>query len=372
MSWRIQAIELSFDVQVAFRLDASRDIGIGHAVRCLALGHALGMRGARVRYVCRQLPASLRAQLESQGQELALLGGAGEAQALNELAHSRFLGASQSRDAEDALKALANEHWDWLIVDHYSVDSRWESTMRAVASRIMVIDDLADRVHDCDILLDQNLHSQMLTRYTGNVPPKTRLLLGPSYALLRPQFRHWRKRTSPRRGPVRRILVMFGGADSPDLTGVALRALERVVHVDLRVDVVVGAEHPRLAQTRDACAAAGYACHVQTAHMAELMAAADLAVGAGGSACWERCCLGLPAICASFADNQTEVAEALQSAGACMFLGDRAAATEVRFEAAVAALCGDDARLREMSSRAFALVDGCGTERVCDVLVGRA
>jgi len=297
--------------KVAFRVDASAQIGTGHFMRCLTLAYELTQRGAQIRFVSRHLPEYLANLLAAKGYELAMLDSAENDADLDELAHAHWLGCSQAQDAKDAIKALSDSVWDWLIVDHYALDSRWESRLRQTAPKILVIDDIADRQHDCDILLDQNYYADMNTRYAGKVPDHCRLLLGPRYALLREEFRQLREQLEPRTGSVHRILVFFGGMDADNYTGRAIQALTDIGVADMQVDVVIGAQHPCREAIEAACLRHHFTCHVQTSRMAELMAAADLSIGAGGGATWERCSLGLPAIAISTAENQRrQVADA--------------------------------------------------------------
>lgn len=298
-------------VKVAFRVDASSQIGTGHFMRCLALADELKQRGAQSRFVSRSLPEHLRSMLDAKGHEFALLDSVQDNDVLGDFAHAHWLGASQAQDAADSIQALSDGAWDWLIVDHYALDARWESVLRCTTRQIMVIDDIADRQHDCDVLLDQNFYTEMQTRYTGKVPAHCQLLLGPHYALLREEFRRVRELVKPRIGSVKRVLVFFGGIDADNYTWRAIEALYGANIPDLHVDVVIGTQHPCCEQIKTACMQHGFVCHVQTDRMAELMAGADLAIGAGGSATWERCCLGLPTLTICVADNQhKQVAEA--------------------------------------------------------------
>jgi|CXWL01.1.fsa_nt_gi UDP-2,4-diacetamido-2,4,6-trideoxy-beta-L-altropyranose hydrolase len=291
-------------MKIAVRVDASVQIGTGHFMRCLTLAEGLKQRGAQIRFVSRHLPEHLRGILVGNGHEFVLLENTNNHATLDELAHAHWLGVSQAQDATDTIGVLSGETWDWFIVDHYALDARWESALRQTAKRIMVIDDIADRQHDCDVLLDQNLYADMETRYTGKVPAHCQLLLGPRYALLRDEFRKLHEQVKPRDGPVKRVLVFFGGVDADNFTGRAIEALSAMDIPGLHVDAVIGAQHPCREQIKAACVQYGYICHVQTDRMAELMANADLAIGAGGSATWERCCLGLPTLAICVADNQ--------------------------------------------------------------------
>lgn len=291
-------------MNVAFRVDASSKIGTGHLMRCLTLADALKQRGANCRFVSRHLPDHLRSMLVAKGHEFTHLDSVQNDMALDELAHAHWLGVSQAQDAADSIQALSDKVLDWLIVDHYALDSRWESMLRQIAKRILVIDDIADRQHDCDVLLDQNLYSDMNSRYGGKVPSHCKLLLGPRYALLRDEFRQLREHVKPRTGQVKRVLVFFGGMDTDNYTARAIEALASIGSHDVDVDVVIGAQHPYRERIEVVCAEQRFVCHVQTSRMAELMALADVAIGAGGSATWERCCLGLPTLTLCVAGNQ--------------------------------------------------------------------
>ncbi|MDP3876923.1 MAG: UDP-2,4-diacetamido-2,4,6-trideoxy-beta-L-altropyranose hydrolase [Methylobacter sp.] len=298
-------------MKVAFRVDASVQIGTGHFMRCLTLANELNQRKAQIRFVSRHLPEYLANQLEVKGYELARLDSAENEAAFDELAHAHWLGCNQAEDAKDAINALSDSVWDWLIVDHYALDCRWESRLRQAARKILAIDDLADRQHDCDALLDQNFYADMNTRYAGKVPDHCRLLLGPRYALMREEFRQFRDQVESRKGLVQRILVFFGGMDADNYTGPAIQALIDMGVSGIHVDVVIGAQHPYRKAIETVCLQHHFTCHAQTNRMAELMAAADLSIGAGGGATWERCSLGLPTMAICTAENQRrQVADA--------------------------------------------------------------
>lgn len=296
-------------MRIAIRADASLQMGSGHVMRCLALAEALRANGAAVRFVCRHLPESLAALVRQHGHELALLPAVvGDGKFMpspGDPPHAAWLGVDQARDARETRDALADcPHWDWLVVDHYGLDARWEGALRPVTDAILVIDDLADRPHDCNVLLDQNYYENSANRYDNRVPAGCSRLLGPRYALIRSEFRELRRNVVPRDGAVRRLLVFFGGMDPGNATGVALEAISRLDRSALLVDVVIGKEHPACREIELTCRELGLSCHVQTPHMARLIAEADLAIGAGGTATWERCAFGLPTMTFCLADNQ--------------------------------------------------------------------
>jgi UDP-2,4-diacetamido-2,4,6-trideoxy-beta-L-altropyranose hydrolase len=300
-------------MKIAFRTDATNQIGTGHFIRCLTLADELKEQGAQICFISRNLPNHFRDMLAAKGMKLLSLINSVSAAPIDDLAHSAWLGISQAQDAQDTIQALAGQTCEWLVVDHYALDARWENAMRKTAKRIMVIDDLADRQHDCELLLDQNFYADMQTRYSGKVPAHCQLLLGPQYALLREEFRKLREQIKPRTGKVKKLLVFFGGVDADNYTGLAIKALADMALKEVHVDVVIGAQHPCRAEIETNCAALGFVCHVQTDKMAELMAFADLAIGAGGTATWERGCLGLPTYAICTADNQQrQVTDAAQ------------------------------------------------------------
>ena len=314
--------------QLVIRADASTSIGGGHVQRCL----------------------SLAAELRARGWRCALMTGAETA----------------------AIVPLPDwlELWrvpgtaDLLIVDHYGLSAPWETDFRSRARRVLVIDDLADRPHDCDLLLDQAA-GRRPDDYLALTPPHCRFLLGPSFAILRPDFVRRRAESLARRtAPGRRLLINFGAADPENLAGRTLEALAATGgHFD--ADVVCGASSEHVPHLRKIAAAlpGDVVIHGHVADMAGLMVGADLAIGAGGSASWERCALGVPAIVLTLADNQAWTARALVDAGAALNPSSIADAARQALD-----LMGEPGRLQKMAARAASLCDGRGAERVADAI----
>lgn len=336
-------------------------------MRCLTLAHELKKQGTQICFISRNLPIHLSDMLTEKGMEYLPLRIDEAKEAVDELACARWLGTSQARDAEATLQALANQTWDWIVVDHYALNKSWERIIRGSCKKLMVIDDLADRQHDCDVLLDQNYYADMKTRYVTKVPAHCQLLLGPRYALLREEFRTLRERVKVRTGDVKKILVFFGGVDADNYTSFAMQAL---VELDSKqqVDVVIGAQHPNLEQIKQACINHGFICHIQTTRMGELMAEADLAIGAGGSASWERCCLGLPGLLVAVAGNQIDIVKALASVGACHYVEEKDAVNLSSVKHLINELLVAPDQVLSISQQAFSLVDGLGVKRVSETL----
>ena len=347
--------------KILFRADASLEIGTGHVMRCLTLAKAL--KGADCAFVCRAHEGNLIDYIRDQGFEVLSLP-MGDAS-------GDWLGASWQ---EDAAQTAATGQHDLLIVDHYALDARWESAMRPHTSRLMVIDDLADRPHDCDLLLDQNL-GRKAQDYTALVGPETPLLLGPAYALLRPEFAALRAKSLARRGDgLKTLLITMGGVDQHNVTGDILAALKgSALPGGTNIKVVMGPHAPHLAKVQTAATALPWPCKVLVgvSNMAELMAGSDLAIGAAGSTSWERCCMGLPTLALVLADNQQEAAGFLEAAGAVRLLGDaRGAGWQARLLAALENLTPETRAALSQSARAIA--DGKGAERCAAAMSARA
>lgn len=311
--------------RVVFRADASVQMGTGHIMRCLSLADALSEQGAQCSFVCREHPGHLIELIRRRGFAVhALPFQAMPMQHAPEPPHADWLGADWQRDAQETAEALGGQAVDWLVLDHYALDRRWELALRPQARRMLVIDDLADRSHDCDVLLDQNWFGDLTSqRYRDLVPARCQCLLGPTYALLKPEYALLRQQRKEADGRVSRVLVFFGGSDPSNETAKALQALTHPDFAELAVDVVLGPNHPDVqgvvgGAARRPCTTV----HQALPSLAPLMLQADLMLGAGGSTTWERMCLGLPAIVVSVAANQTPINQALMRDGYIQFLGE--------------------------------------------------
>lgn len=359
-------------MRVVFRTDASQLIGSGHVVRCLSLADELRARGEEVLFVCRELAGNLNRLIEEKGYDLCRLPAPdGNDSVLNWNKHATWLGVDWQQDAKETQSFLQSvvDKIDWLVVDHYALDKAWETTFRSMVGKIMVIDDLADRQHDCDLILDQNFYLEPESRYENLVPVKSARLLGQHYALLRPEFHELRNQIRSRDGVVKNILVFFGGVDATNETAKTLRAIATLGRDDLTVNVVVGSGNLHQQEVRGLCEELNnVSFHCQVSNMAELIANADLAVGAGGSVTWERLCLGLPALVMSIADNQTAIAEDCGRSGLHVYLGQASDVSQTVLAAALQTALQSPALLMSLSMQAMRAVDGKGLARVVQQL----
>jgi UDP-2,4-diacetamido-2,4,6-trideoxy-beta-L-altropyranose hydrolase len=363
-------------MKVVFRADASLQIGNGHVMRCLTLAAALRKQGTECHFICREHPGNLIDQVRNRGFAVAALAeGHPNFQPATQddrslPTHAPWLGVDWQTDAEATRDVLQSLSPDWLVVDHYALDYIWEQALRSHCAQLMAIDDLADRPHDCDILLDQNL-SREAADYAGLVPATCRILAGTRYALLRPEFSALREYSLRRRSPphLQRLLITMGGADQSDAAGRVLDVLRRYpLPHDCHITVIMGPHAPWLEQVQARTVNLPWPCDVKVGvdNMAELMADSDLAIGAAGGTSWERCVLGLPALIVITAENQRPGAMALSEAHAAIVIGE-VNSIEACLPKQISAL--DGTKLAQLSEAASLLVDGHGTLRVMSVLL---
>lgn len=360
-------------MKVAFRVDASLSIGTGHVARCLTLATYLAENAVTCHFIMRELPGDMVDHVRQRGFAVSSLSGhevpEGD-QASGAAVRAAF---DWVGDAEQTCAVLdAAGGWDWLVVDHYALDAKWEAACASHVRNLLVIDDLADRPHRCDLILDQNLQTEA-GRYDDLVSPDAVTLLGPRFALLRPEFSSMRARTlRGTQDAVGKILVFMGGVDRLNFTQQALEAIENVRDLtSISVDVVVGKGSPNSSAIARWCAHREWVhFHHGSDSMAALMAAADLSIGAGGGASWERCCVGLPAILVAVAPNQRPGSEALAMAGAALFVGEPDGLDPETLESALKLLIENFYARAHMSQSAAAVTDGRGVQRVAAYLLG--
>ena len=319
-------------------------------MRCAALAAELSRRGAYVRFVCRRLEGDLIAMVERSGFDVSTLVGAEP--------------DDDIVDAEQICGALGGAlAFDWIVVDHYRLGKAWENRVRQVAHRILAIDDSFDRDHSCELLLNQNL-------VRGPPVEDDAMLIGPRFALLREEFASRRRQGTMVRPlqDVQNILICFGGADPANHTAAAIEALTSTRAAIARVEVAIGASH----RARDAlvarCGELGFAVLDPAGCLADAMAMADLAIGAGGTMSWERACLGTPTLAFGIAVNQAKVLEALIAGGFAVGIPHMPEPDSAMMGKWIDLCLSSPSMLRGLGTRSAALTDGAGAARVADRL----
>jgi UDP-2,4-diacetamido-2,4,6-trideoxy-beta-L-altropyranose hydrolase len=334
--------------------DAGPQVGGGHVMRCLTLARALAERGAECAFVESRAAAPILRRFGWPAQTLLAMVATEDVEAL--VAHAR--------DFADHFRP------DVIVVDHYGVGADEQATLRADGRKLAVIDDLADRAHACDLIVDPGF-GRRREAYDGLVPEGTERLVGPSYALVRPEFPDARPRALSRRakhGPVRRGLVSLGLTDVGGVTARVVEALAPILG-DARLDIVVGSEAPSL-PALEAVVEEDRRLHlwIDSAEMGSLMADADIAVGAGGSSTWERAAVGLPAVTLALAPNQAPMLGRLAAAGYTLAI-DAGPGLAGRLAEAWGRLAADPALRWRLAERSSELCDGHGAARVAEAVL---
>jgi len=307
-------------MKVIFRVDASLRMGTGHVMRCLTLAQVLKENGADAEFICRKHKGNLIDKIRLSGFNVHELEVFEETEVDNKLAHSHWLGATQQQDADDCIEILKAEKPNWIIVDHYALDEQWQERLKPYYEKLMVIDDLADRKHQCDILLDQN-YGRSCKDYEAFVSESTKLLMGAQYSLLRPEFEQWRQYSLNRRKETnfKSLLINMGGVDTDNITEKIVERLRAAnLPKDIIITIIMGKTAPHLQSVKGCASKLPYRSEVKIGvdNMAEIMANSDIAIGASGATSWERCCLGVPTIQLITAYNQEFIAQKLDKINA--------------------------------------------------------
>lgn len=363
-------------MKLAIRADASVEIGIGHVMRCLTLADRVRALGGACLFVCRPTNGNMIDAIQSRGHSVA------EIQDTDNFAYgdhpnppdnAHWLGGNWQTDA-DFTQIVASEFGaECLIVDHYALDKEWERRVRYGGVKILAIDDLADRPHDADVLLDQNF-GRLASAYDDLVRPECLRLIGTTYAILRPEFAELRQAALEKRlekSERNRLLISMGGIDKDNASGAILGALSRLEKVEeFQVSVVLGSAAPWLQEINFQAASLPFQTTVlvNVTDMAELMFQSDLCLGAGGSTTWERCCLALPTAMAVLADNQRETTDAIVQKGQALALDVANTANLERQLSEVIALMSDKCAYQDLAQKCAEITDGGGAQRVVDTL----
>ncbi|OMC89146.1 UDP-2,4-diacetamido-2,4,6-trideoxy-beta-L-altropyranose hydrolase [Viridibacillus sp. FSL H7-0596] len=341
-------------MQIFIRTDASIQIGSGHVMRCLTLAKQLKKNNVIVKFVCRNIEGNMIDYIAQQGFGVFTL------TEVNTNSHWDWTREHWLEDAKETISVIQFEqnNVDMLIVDHYSMDLQWEQQLRPFVKNIMVIDDLADRKHDCDLLLDQNYYLNMEHRYKNLVPKDCIQFLGPNNALLRVEFLDINPAEISKDGSIKNILIFFGGSDSTGETLKALYALEKFMKKNITFNVVIGSANPFKEQIKFYCDQYdNINLHCNIDYMARLMTYADLAIGAGGTASWERIYLRLPAIVVILAKNQLELTAALAYTGAIQSIGETQNVSQLDIQEHVQLLINNPRIIRKMIGRCSSIIN---------------
>jgi UDP-2,4-diacetamido-2,4,6-trideoxy-beta-L-altropyranose hydrolase len=359
-------------MKIIFRVDASSRIGSGHVVRCLTLAKILKKKGADCRFISRNHKNNMIEKIERMNFKVIILPRPIREKKTknikkNKLDYSNWLGVSWKDDATQTINVLNKEKIDWLVVDHYGIEKKWEKKLRPYIDKIMVIDDLANRKHECDLLLDQNLTANFKNRYKKLLPKNCYSFLGPEYALLQDEYKEKHLSAISRNGAIKRILVYFGNVDSNNLTEKAIKSFLKLKRKDIKLDLVINSQSLKKKKIETLSKKnTNISVKSDLTSLASLILKADIAIGACGSTSWERCCLGLPAIVITVAENQKLVAKELHKRGLINWIGHY---DKINISTIYNALDNIiDHNLQTWSNTCMLVTDGCGAGKIANIL----
>jgi len=334
---------------LVFRADSGMRIGWGHIMRCFSLGQIFKEKNVQVSFITKKLPNNISYFLEKNGFNIFYLN------------KKKYCWKEDAIQTKKIIEDFGNI--DWLVVDNYGLDIKWEKILKPYVKKLMAIDDMTLRVHECDLLLDQNYYENTKKLYFGFVPKECKILIGPKFALIRNEFHLMRKKLKARDGKINRILVSFGGSDHINEILKVINAIKKLDYNEINIDLVVTNSNKNLLKIKKFFSTSpNIIIHHQNFNMAELMKNADLAIGAGGSSTWERCCMGLPSIVSVFAKNQLQLTKEMRKKGCIVNLGISKKISSKDYTNAIKHL--NKSTLSKMSKNGLKLVDGKGTSRV--------
>ena len=351
-------------MNIVFRVDSSTQIGTGHAMRCLTLAKEL-KKNFNVQFICRDREGCLIGKIQSEGFKTYVLPKVDEKSFFSNLG---WLGTTEEIDASESARILKKIKPDWLIIDHYGIGKNWHKSLSQFAKKILVIDDLANRQYQCDILLDQNFYNDSNKRYNNLVSHNCMLLLGPKYALLREEFKN--RSFQSFKSDINQIMIYFGGSDLRNNTLKALQGIQLSQIQDVKVNVITNPGSPYLNKIKKFSSKYNnIICFDFVDNMAEMMENSDLYIGSAGTTTWERCCMGLPSIVIGVAENQMEPMEAMKKAEMTFFLGSDKSVTNSQISDLLNTIFNDTSVLKKMRKKNLKLVDGLGASRCVSAML---
>lgn len=334
---------------IVFRADGGSELGIGHIMRCLTLADRFNFIGFKILFISSPFERALQQKIIDRGFEL------------------RFIEENKGSDSEQCINILKNYFTKTLVVDHYSIDKSWEKQLKDSVGELVVIDDLANRDHDCDFLID-SAYGRSKRDYEKLVNASCKLLLSTDYIILRPEFSNMRSLALNKRENttgINRILINFGGTDTLNLSIPCLKILKRVGFIG-GIDILISSASSNLVELQSVCSnLSGVVLHVDSTNVAELMLNSDLAIGSLGTSTWERCSLGLPCISLVVAENQSNIAIQLDKYGAIELTTIQA--VEDNVVSYIKSFNTEKWRL--LSDKAFTLCDGDGVKNIMNSIL---
>lgn len=323
-------------------------------MRCLALAQAWRDAGGRAVFASAVTTNAIQSRLDAESCEIATVSGA----------------PGSEDDAHATITRAAREGARWVVVDGYHFGHEYQKRLTEAGCKVLFLDDYGHAgEYPADLVLNQNVTADPVL-YSKRAS-RTRLLLGPQYALLRREFNRWRawERSIP--AVCVRLLVTMGGSDPEDLTSRVIQALLLAGLNELAVTILVGGSNPNFSRLQEQAKAANVRAEFlrDVSDIGSVMAGADAAVSAAGTTCHELCLLGLPALLVDVSDNQNPIARELDRRECAIHIGGRHIAPD-KLSEGIKLLIGSQHLRASLSNHARQIVDGRGAHRIVSVLCG--
>lgn len=352
------------NAEIAIRCDYSPLIGSGHFFRCLTLANKFEELGKRVVFASANPDPRSIFSVDFPYAWVQLKSDTVTPNIVDDCSHAHFRVFTQEQDAALFADAFTGSYFEWIIVDHYGLDRKWHEACRSLTSGICVIDDLADRHHDCDILIDQTRVGASINIYADKVPSHCKMCIGPQYALLQPEYS---KRHSSRhiRKKVKHVLIFFGGADLKGMTKKCIEVINDPLFDDIKFTVITGALS---AHTFESMTKPNITIEHHVRDIVALLDEVDIAIGSCGTHSFERACLGVPAICIPVAENQFNIYAMLKSLGAILAVDYDCPNAIGQIKNHLSVLIENPSLIEKISSKAYDLTDGYGVEKITNMM----
>lgn len=372
----IQKIRKKEKLKILFRTDGSSLIGLGHLSRCLTLANYFKSIGMNCTFVCRESDIKLKNIIDIEGHSVKVLNKTYKISTGiedTEVPHSSWLETDWETDAFETINSISGNNFDILFIDHYSLDYKWINLIREHVKKVVVIDDLADRVLNCDFLIDQTL-GRDISDYKDLLGPSSISLVGSKFSILRPEFIQKIDEAKVKRqetSKVKTILISLGGVDKDNITKKIIESLLKYKFVkDLQINVVLGAGSSHFDDIKSfADLKSNVKVFFNIKNMSDFILDADLAFGAGGSSSWERCVLGLPSINVVLSKNQEKISSALEESHLGFNIGYWSESKTKEILEKLSQLRDDASIWHKFSKNCFNITDGKGIKRISKVIM---
>ena len=332
--------------RIYFRCDASTSIGSGHVIRCITLANFLKKKKFDTIFISKKLNGNLFSLILKEKHKIISLSKK----------------STMKNEVKEIFKKLKNfnNKKDWMVVDHYSIGKKWESKIITKIPKLFVIDDLCDKFHLGNVLLNQNYLPGIKKKYRKVLSSKTKTLLGPKYAILNPEYKKARKNVNLKKDKkFTRVIIFFGGADDKNFTIKCLNIFLKYNLQNIKLDVVIGQSNKKKKIIKSMVKDTKYAnLHIQISSLCALMRSADFYLGSGGTTTWERCSLGLPSIVIATGKNQISYNQELDKKGVLKYLGTAEKVNEKQIMSAILKFISS--KSNKMSENAKKITDGKG------------